>query len=207
MFPKNKIDNLKLFSYFRKFSDEVFEMTQIGELSISEMHKYRIKKSLNIYNINISDEKAILFQRTYEKFQKQISLSKEIKEILDYCSNHNNIDIGIITNGEIDRQWNKIKTLELSQWITKEMIFISGEIGYSKPNKKIFEFVENKLKLNKDDTYFIGDSNTNDVIGSCNAGWKSIWLNKRKVKEPDKLNNLKKVIYSEKELLRYIKNL
>nr|WP_275068117.1 HAD family hydrolase [Mammaliicoccus vitulinus] len=207
VFPVIEIDNNQLFYYFRKYSDDKFDSTQNGEMLIEDMHIYRIKEALNIYQIDISNEISIKFQKTYEKYQNEIRLTKEIRNILDYCYSHPEIQIGIITNGEKKRQWNKIKTLGLLRWFSEERIFISGEIGYSKPNKKIFDFVEFKLKLIKNETYFIGDSYNNDVVGSYNAGWNAIWINKRHLEIPKNLNTSKKTIYGDKELLEYIKDL
>ncbi|MEB7805749.1 HAD family hydrolase [Mammaliicoccus fleurettii] len=207
LFSKINVDINQLFYYFRKYSDSKFELTQTGKMSIKEMHIYRITKALEVCGLNISNEEAIQFQRTYEKYQYEITLTKEIINVLDYCYNHQEIQIGIITNGEKDRQWNKIKTLELLRWFPKDSIFISGEIGFSKPDKKLFDIVELKLNLKKKETYYIGDSYNNDVMGSYNVGWNAIWLNKRNLRLHEKLNISKKIIYEEKELLQYIKSL
>lgn len=36
------------------------------------------------------------------------------------------------------------------------------------------------MHLTAEDAYFIGDSPENDVAGAKNAGWHSIWFNRRK---------------------------
>lgn len=47
--------------------------------------------------------------------------------------------------------------------------------------KNLFEFVEAKMKLNIDDTYYIADSYINDIIGARNVGWKAVWFNRRRL--------------------------
>lgn len=70
--------------------------------------------------------------------------------------------------------------LELLQWIPKEHVFVSGELGINKPQKEIFTYAENRMNLTAEEAYFIGDSSENDVAGAKNAGWHSIWFNRRK---------------------------
>lgn len=173
----NSIPLEELFQYSRKYSDEVFELTESGELPLREMHVYRITKAFEVYNIEIKKEEALNFQYTYEKLQKEIQLVPDVEKTFRYCKK-NNIKIGIITNGPELHQQNKIDQLGLSRWIPSENIFISSREKVAKPDKRIFDIAKNRMNLIDKQTYFIGDSFDNDVIGAKNAGWKSIWINK-----------------------------
>lgn len=180
----NSIPLEKLFQYSRKYSDEVFELTENGELPLREMHVYRITKAFEIYNVEIEKEEALNFQHTYEKLQKEIQLVPDVEKTFWYCKK-NNIKIGIITNGPEWHQQNKINQLGLSRWIPSENIFISSREKVAKPDKRIFDIAKNRMDLVDEQIYFIGDSFANDVIGAKNAGWKSIWINRRNKKLPD----------------------
>lgn len=175
---KYNIDINKLYVLSRKYSDEVLELSLTGEMSMEDMYAYRICKSFEHFNIIIEKDIALNFQEEYSKNQKNIYLSQDMKKLLTFLKD-NNIFTGIITNGNSKLQWNKIKTLNLTEFINKDNIFVSEDIGISKPNKDIFLYVIDKLNLTKNKTYYIGDSFDNDVIGSKNAGIKNIWLNKR----------------------------
>lgn len=180
----NNIPIEELFQYSRKYSDEVFEQTESGDLPLREMHVYRITKAFEVYNIKIEKKEALNFQYTYEKLQKEIQLVPDVEKTFQYCKK-NNIKIGIITNGPELHQQSKINQLGLSRWIPFENIFISSREGVAKPDKKIFMIAEKKMNLNSKDTYFIGDSFANDIVGAKNAGWKSIWINRRNKKLPN----------------------
>lgn len=180
----NGIPIEELFQYSRKYSDEVFEQTESGVLPLREMHVYRITKAFEVYNIKIEKEEALNFQYTYEKLQKEIQLIPDIEATFDYCK-ENGIQMGIITNGPELHQKNKIEQLRLHQWISPENVFISSSEKVAKPDKKIFQIAESKMGLDNKATYFIGDSFANDVVGAKNAGWKSIWINKRNKEIPD----------------------
>ncbi len=53
-----------------------------------------------------------------------------------------------------------------------EAIFISSEIGYEKPDLRIFRHVEKTLKLSPPQILHIGDSPRHDAEGAANAGWQ-----------------------------------
>lgn len=59
----------------------------------------------------------------------------------------------------------------MERWIPSEHMFISSEIGYAKPDIRLFRYVEQKMHLQLETTYYIGDSFQNDVVGAKNAGW------------------------------------
>jgi putative hydrolase of the HAD superfamily len=62
--------------------------------------------------LDISDDLALTFQKTYEKELSSITLFPELKEILEYCS-VKKIPIGIITNGSVKHQLKKLSQLEV----------------------------------------------------------------------------------------------
>lgn len=88
----------KLFFLSRKYSDEVFHLSESGQLSLEEMHRYRIQKALADVNISLSSATAEQFQRDYEGYQKEIVVREDVRQSLDYCRNHEFI-LGVITNG------------------------------------------------------------------------------------------------------------
>ncbi|MBC1669463.1 HAD family hydrolase [Listeria welshimeri] len=176
-----KIENLYIKSRF--YSDEVYHRVVRGEMPKAEMHIYRITQALNDFDYQITKKEAEAFQRAYEQNQRKIELSSGIKEILTWAKK-NDITMGIITNGPKEHQQHKINDLQINDYIPANHTFISGGVGIEKPDKKIFELVEKQIGINCAETYYIGDSFENDVIGSKSAGWNAIWLNRRQHIQP-----------------------
>ncbi|MBC2302211.1 HAD family hydrolase [Listeria welshimeri] len=176
-----KIENLYIKSRF--YSDEVYHRVVRGEMPKAEMHIYRITQALNDFDYQITKKEAEAFQRAYEQNQRKIELSSGIKEILIWAKK-NDITMGIITNGPKEHQQHKINDLQINDYIPADHTFISGGVGIEKPDKKIFELVEKQIGINCPETYYIGDSFENDVIGSKSAGWNAIWLNRRQHIQP-----------------------
>jgi len=56
---------------------------------------------------------------------------------------------------------------------------VSGELGVTKPDRAIFDHVVGKLGLNREESYYIGDSFERDIVGAARAGWKTVWFNRR----------------------------
>ncbi|WP_163539947.1 HAD family hydrolase [Gracilibacillus sp. YIM 98692] len=181
-FPAEKIADLYLTS--RKYSDEVFEKHMSGEITALELQTYRITQACKEFGIDMSYEEAVTFQEVYLRQQQQITLFPEWKDLLDKFVK-DGLQLAILTNGELKHQMMKVKQLGISKWIAEENIFVSGDIGHSKPNPIVFYHVEEKLHLEKDSTLYIGDSYENDIIGAKQVGWKAIWMNHRLREKPD----------------------
>ncbi|MCC0637118.1 MULTISPECIES: HAD family hydrolase [unclassified Clostridioides] len=162
----------------RKYSDEVFHLTESGEMPIEKMHVYRIMKAFEELGNPITEKDAQNFQDEYIYQQSQITLIPEMEQVLNFAK-EKNINIGIITNGPSSHQRMKLKQLNIEKWVDEENIFISSEVGFSKPDINIFRLAEKFMGLDRANTYYIGDSYKNDVVGAKKAGWKSIWMNHR----------------------------
>lgn len=172
-----KIEDMEqLFLRSKYHGDQIFSYQQAGGCSVYESGLYRIKHAMKDFGYTITEEEAIAFQDAYVYYQKHLTLLPEMIEVFQYLKKQE-IEIGIITNGAYEHQYKKIEVLNLKQWVKETNIFISGAVGYDKPDKRLFSYVEEKMNLKKEDTLYIGDSYEHDVIGAKNAGWKVIWIN------------------------------
>ena len=100
----------------------------------------------------MSREDADIFEQLYRSFQKKITLGNRVEGFLDYCKS-NDIFIAILTNGRPEPQYAKVVALGLHKWFDDEHIFISGGIGYQKPDPQAFKYVENAFALNPEETW------------------------------------------------------
>lgn len=203
-FEHYNIDVNYLFKTSREISDELFEKSQSGDISMKEMQIMRIQFAFEKLNIKISREEAWKFQQDYEKFQDNITLSDTLKNMFDYLKGKD-IIIGIITNGPSSHQRKKIRNLELHSWIEDNNIFISSEVGFSKPDRRIFSNALSSVGGDKiSEVFYVGDSFENDICGASQVGWKSIWMNRRK-KSPTNMNVKSKFeVHTEIELYNII---
>ena len=89
----------------------------------------------------------------------------------------------MITNGAIDNQQEKIKRLPFRE-LFKEII-ISQELGHHKPSRVIFDTMVERMKTESSEMVYIGNDYNKDVLGARDAGWKTVWVD-RKDEEKDR---------------------
>ncbi len=94
-------------------------------------------------------------------------------EVLEYLSGRYELDI--ITNGVGYIQTARLGNADIRKYI--KHLFISGEIGISKPHKGFFDYVLSHIdEKDKSKILVIGDSLTSDIKGAINAGLDSVYI-------------------------------
>lgn len=187
-------------------SQEMFEAHVRGEITLEESHILRIRKAMQCFQIPFSKEQEPAFQKAYSQEQGRIEMSQTMKEILDFCAGEK-VCMGVITNGPVEHQMKKRKTLGLEKWIPEEHYLISDGIGYTKPDEGAFRCAEKAFKLSAGQLYMIGDSYSSDICGAARAGWKTIWLNKDHDTVPENGIEPDYMASSEEELKKLLINL
>ena len=84
--------------------------------------------------------------------------------------------LGLVTNGAPDLQREKIRGTDLARHF--EEIVVSGELGYGKPDPRVFAVALERLRTPPDDAVMIGNSLESDILGATRAGVRAIWLNR-----------------------------
>ena len=107
----------------------------------------------------------------YRQHEPQIYTFNHVHSFLQKIKNHSG-RIAILTDGRSLTQRNKIKALNISDYIDE--IFISEEIGSEKPSEENFKKVENFFKTER--YYYIADNLKKDFIAPNRRGWNTICL-------------------------------
>ena len=85
-------------------------------------------------------------------------------------------ELAVITNGPSDLQRRKLAVAGIDARLP--LVFISGEVGYGKPDPRIFEHALAKLGIEPDEALMVGDRVNLDVAGARAAGVHAVWLNR-----------------------------
>ena len=182
---KTDVDCTELFMQSRVYSDEIMEGEKKGLIPHEDCFYLRIKRTYHDVGIEISREDANTFEQLYRDFQKEIALGRGVAEFLDYCK-EKNVFMAILTNGRPKPQHAKAVALGLDKWFDDDHIFISGGIGYQKPDPQAFKYVEKAFSLDPEETWYIGDTYEADIVGASRAGWNTVWFNHRNRVCPEK---------------------
>ena len=106
------------------------------------------------------------------------SINQNTLNIINTIKMH--VKVAIITNGLTQRQNAKIMNTNLNSCF--DIVMISEEVGFSKPEKHIFELALKKLNVQPKEALFVGDDIEKDIGGCQNASIKGIWFNPHKIK-------------------------
>jgi HAD superfamily hydrolase (TIGR01549 family) len=174
-----QLDIEAVYKKFRDFSDLLWKKYSVGELTLEQLRIDRLVSAMKYFNRYISNKQAMEFQNQYDKGLNNLRLFPEVPDLIDNLKSKG-IHVGIITNGPVEHQFNKIKLLGLTNQIPREMMTISDEVGVAKPNTQIFHHVAERHGFSPNEILYIGDSWPNDVVSPLEAGWQAIWYNHRK---------------------------
>jgi len=173
-------DNMKMAR--RQVVQGAFET--LDYYDVESMHKLA-----DSYN-DLQDELLCLFEGAYEALNT-------LKDL--------NMRMAIITNGNSLQQRGKLERFKLNHFF--EMVLVDTEVGFSKPDKRIFELALQKLSLQADEVWMVGDNLVWDIQGAGQLGIYSVWNDFKQEGLPENSSIVpNKIIYSISELAEEIKN-
>jgi putative hydrolase of the HAD superfamily len=83
--------------------------------------------------------------------------------------------VGVLTHGWTTKQMEKLVRLGLVSFLDPEAIFISEQIGISKPNPKLWLVALQDLGLSPQEAMYVGDHPAHDIAPPQSIGMKTVW--------------------------------
>ncbi len=164
----------KLLKQVSLFNDEILQSVlkkdNSGLIPRELLYEWLIEK-LQLKDWNIAD----LFEFFAENMGNYLAPNTEVLSILHHLSEK--YGLYLITNGSSKNQRSKLAHSGLDA-IFSGNIFVSGELGYTKPQKEIFECAIKRLSITANETVYIGDNPETDICGANNCGIYSILIRK-----------------------------
>ena len=147
-----------------------------------------LKKSMEAYKIENSMKNDLLnLYKVLSPFEEVLETLKSLKE--------KKYKLAILSNGTPELLNELVKTNNLESFF--DDIFSIEEVGVYKPDTKVYDIPIKKYGIKKNEVIFLS-SNTWDVSGGGNYGYKSIWVNRNKnifdyldYKPKNQINSLK----------------
>lgn len=93
------------------------------------------------------------------------------------------IKLALVTNGSASLQRHKIERFGLIRLF--DSILIEGEVGYGKPDERIYRQALSDLSVIASDTWMVGDNWSWEVVAPQRLGIKGIWVNAQGAAVPD----------------------
>jgi len=173
----NSISKEKFREEWDKITEKCYEEYLNNEYSFKRLRIQRMKKLFLKYGTSISDEEAKnRFKEYLEIYKKNWMLFTDSEEIIKEMKSK--YKIAILSNGDSNYQREKIQKVGLNKYFSD--IFISGDLGFEKPKKEVFEIASKKINVPIENCVMVGDKYKVDIEGSTNAGMSAIWVNRKK---------------------------
>lgn len=157
----NKIINKSKSEIYNELLDFFNNKNQAIDLLLNKYNKNNYKTvCLDMYREHIPN---------IHLYDGVLELIKELKS--------NKIKLGIITDGRINGQKNKIKALQLDKYI--DDIIITDELGgiqFRKPNDISFRIMQNRWNIPFSQIVYIGDNLSKDFIAPKQLGMNYIYF-------------------------------
>jgi putative hydrolase of the HAD superfamily len=153
---------------------------QRNEISMAEQRRERLRECFpDVCGVLADDALDNLYAIYLDGYRASWSLYPESIEVLSQLPGPK----ALITNGDSKLQRAKVETLGLGSFF--QGIYVSGELGFSKPDVRIFIKACEDLGLTPSETRYVGDNFLNDIEGSSAAGLRPVWINRAQAPRPE----------------------
>jgi HAD superfamily hydrolase (TIGR01549 family) len=152
-----------------------------GVLPFDEVHRQRWVAMLDHWQIRDVDaeELRIFWRQHYLANQQLVSGAVDLLTALRNLG----LTIGIVTNNSVDEQVGKIRSLNIEHLI--DHLVISKEVGFGKPDERIYSVALDRSGMKADEAVMVGDHWLNDILSPSRVGIRGVWLNRKRSAIPD----------------------
>jgi len=162
----------ELLESYRTINHKYWANLEKGLIKANQINKARFKEFFEYININ---KDFIEYSNKYLIYLSQGNyLIKDAYNVIKKL--YQNYDLVLLTNGLSLVQNPRFNNSTIKEYF--KFMIISEEIGYQKPDKRIFDIIFKQLKIiNLDRVLMVGDSLTSDIQGGINAKIATCWYN------------------------------
>ncbi len=175
------VDIKALHEVYMGLFEDFYTLHLEGHVNLEEFRAYRFSRSFEIVGLPVEDDfldLCVQFQHIYDQMLRTFPGTCEVLKELD-----EHFPLGLITNGPTDPQWRKINKVKLPRIM--EVILVSGQLGISKPDPRIFDVALEGLRVAPEEALMVGNSLEHDHQGAINAGMRFVWANHFKKALPE----------------------
>ncbi|HAM27317.1 MAG TPA: HAD family hydrolase [Microbacteriaceae bacterium] len=149
-----------------------------GELDFQGQRRARARDFAAAHGVELTDGDASAWFDTYFlRYRESWRLHDDALPCLDtLAAAFPGIRFGLITNGELAFQGEKLRATGLDARI--EHVIASGELGYAKPDPRIFVHACEVFGVAPQAAVYVGDRLRTDAIGAAAAGLTGVWLDR-----------------------------
>lgn len=154
-----------------------FDRFLAGETSAEEMRAGRIRTWGELVAASVAGGDELEWFAEYQAgYEAGWQLFADARPVLDALRARADLRLGVVTNGESDLQRQKLDALGITAYF--DVVVVSGDHGWPKPDRRIFERAVAGVGVPAGRCLFVGDRQDVDVAGAAAAGLQAVWLNR-----------------------------
>jgi len=158
---------------YEEINEQLWEMYRKRKIGQQELKILRFEITLNALKIKHREDLIKEMNNTYlNVLSKQKLLVDGAIETLEYLKDK--YELGILTNGFRETQIVKMKSSGIFDYFS--ILVSSEDVGFPKPDEKIFNYATLVSKKVKDEIVYIGDDLENDILPAIKYGMGAIWF-------------------------------
>ena len=174
--PFDEGDDRAASEYWERLADKHYRRYLSGELTHIEQRRERARDFVAQFGQHLDDSEADAWYDVYlAEYTKAWMLHGDTLACLNALAS-TGIRLGIIANGDFTFQSDKLARLGLDPLF--EHVVTSGELGYAKPDARIFEHACARFEVEPAQTAYVGHRLRTDAIGASGAGLTGVWLDR-----------------------------
>lgn len=163
--------------YFKDMGDIEFEAVlqdmMIYDCNGSMKISYRLAPFIKKYGKYLPENFEEKFTQWYIDYMWKYSTlkSNSIEILKDLKKNYK---IALLSNGASKSQHDKIDYVDIPKYFDE--VIVTGDYEFSKPDKRIYEIMADKLSVKCEECLFIGDTFSSDILGAIRANMIPVWI-------------------------------
>ena len=167
----------RFMSCYMEHNARLWDLYHHGKITKEFLKSERFRISFEECGITFDDpELPVRFD--YDYLETIVTCEKVVEgahELLQFLKER--WDVNVLSNGFKNLQYRKLQSGGLDKYISQ--LVLSDDIGVTKPDKRFFDYALEVVKGEPSTTLMIGDNYDADILGAHNAGWKTIFLNRK----------------------------
>ncbi|WP_325891780.1 pyrimidine 5'-nucleotidase [Grimontia sp. NTOU-MAR1] len=158
------------FAEYQTVNKPLWVKYQNGEISAKQLQEDRFL----VWAKRLNSVPGELNRRFLDAMADVCQPLEDVRETLPLLARK--AKLGIITNGFVQLQQIRLEKTGLREYF--DLVVISEEVGFAKPDVAIFEHAFNVMdNPDKARVLMVGDNADSDILGGINAGIDTCWLN------------------------------
>lgn len=179
-------DTIQNFSKFhgtyKRINAKLWKLYGSGKMKKEELRNERFIQTFSAFNIHDSSLAARFSDGYVDVSPRQTMLFPDTLDTLEELKKLN-YQMHIITNGFEEVQHIKLDNSKLKPFF--DVIVCSENVGFNKPDIRVFQYAMNQAKAKETESIMIGDDRDVDIQGAMRAGMRAILFDpKNQYKQP-----------------------